>query len=67
MSITIGDKEHSESGRNALFKGYDVVTPGDDVKKRRAETFYQSNLRDWMKRMAAKAIEAAKIMEAENV
>ena len=67
VSITIGDKECSQNGRKALFKGYKNATPGDDVEKRRAETFHQSNLRDWMKRMAAKAIEAAKEMEAENV
>lgn len=67
VSITIGDKECSQKGREALFKGYKNATPGDDVEKRRAETFHQSNLRDWMKRMAAKAIEAAKEMEAGNV
>jgi hypothetical protein len=67
ISITIGDKECSQEGRKALFKGYKNITPGDDVGKRRAETFHLSNLRGWMKRMAAKAIEAAKEMEAGNV
>lgn len=67
VSITIGDKECSQDGRKALFKGYENATPGNNVKKRRAETFYQSNMRDWMRKMAAKAIEAAKKIEAENV
>nr|WP_306267719.1 hypothetical protein [Pararhizobium sp. IMCC3301] len=67
VSITIGDKERSQDGRKALFKGYKKITPGDVVGKRRAETFHQSNLRDWMSRMANKALDAAKEMEAENV
>ena len=67
VSITIGDKEYSEDGRNALFKGYKTTVPGKNVEKRKAETFYQSNLRKWMQRMAAKAIEAAREMEVENV
>ena len=67
VSITIGDKEFSKNGRKTLFKGYENAAPGDDLEKRRAETFHQSDLRDWMKRMAAKAIEAAKELEAENV
>jgi hypothetical protein len=67
VSITIGDQEYSKDGRQALFKGYEEVTPGDDVEKRRAETFHQSNLRAWMKQMAEKAIVAIKEMEAENV
>ena len=67
VSITIGDKEFSKNGRKKLFKGYENAAPGDNLEKRRAETFHQSDLRDWMKRMAVKAIEAAKEMEAENV
>ena len=67
ISITIGDKNCSNEGRKSLFKGYKNVTPGDNVEKRRAETFHQSKLRAWMKRMAAKAIQAAREMEAENV
>ncbi|MDA3834922.1 MAG: hypothetical protein PF495_16170 [Spirochaetales bacterium] len=67
ISITIGDKECSDHGRNTLFKGYTQTVPGKNGEKRKAETFYQSNLREWMQRIAAKAIEAAREMEAENV
>jgi hypothetical protein len=67
VSVTISDKECSDEGRRDLFKGYKKTIPGNDISKRRAETFYQSRLRDWMKKMADKAIAAAKEMEAENV
>jgi hypothetical protein len=67
ISITIGDNECSEKGRNDLFKGFKKVAPGDNVEKRRAETFYQSNLRAWMKKMAKRAIAAVKEMEVEDV
>jgi len=67
VSITIGDNDCSSEGRKALFKGYKKTTPGNNVGKRRAETFHQSELRDWMDRMANKAIVAAKELEAKNV
>ena len=67
ISITIGDKENSNDGRKALFMGYKSKAPGNNVKKRRAETFYRKDLRGWMKRIAKKAIQAAKDMESGNV
>lgn len=67
VSITIGDKEHSEEGRKILFGGYEKIVKNKKVNCRRAETFYQKDLRQWMKDMADKAIFAAKEMESENV
>ncbi|MYA60051.1 MAG: hypothetical protein F4X40_05760 [Chloroflexi bacterium] len=67
VSITVGDKEHSDDGREALFKGYDEVVTGSAAQRRRAETFYQENLRQWMDHMAAKAIAAVCAMEASDV
>lgn len=67
VAITIGDKECSEEGRKALFKGYKKATPGKDVAKRQAETFYQNNLREWMRRLADRAIVAAQELDAEDV
>ncbi|BDW95907.1 hypothetical protein MACH10_15920 [Thalassospira tepidiphila] len=67
VSITIGDNECTDDGRRNLFKGYKKIVSGEGVSRRRAETFYQSRLRDWMKQIANKAISAAKAMEAENV
>lgn len=67
VSVTIGDNENSDSGRNALFSGYKKKVIGDDVERRRAETFYQRNMRAWMKRIADKAIIIAEEMVAEDV
>ena len=50
-----------------LFEGYKETVPGNNVEKRRAETFYKHNLRQWMQCIADKAIIAAKKMESDNV
>ncbi len=67
VSITVGDKEHSHAGREALFKGYEEVVSGNASQRRRAETFYQKKMRDWMNQMAAKAIAAVNTIEASDV
>ena len=67
VSITIGEKENSKKGRKALFKGYEEVVTGDSAKRRRAETFYKKKLRNWMDRMADKAIAAVNAMEVSDV
>ncbi|WP_349365816.1 MAG: hypothetical protein ABL311_13915 [Nitratireductor rhodophyticola] len=67
VAITVGDDEHSDDGRKALFKGYKKVVPARDVVCRRAETLYQADLRKWMNSLAERAINAVHEMEAENV
>ena len=67
VSITVGDKEHSKQGRKRLFKGYETVVTGNSPKRRRAETFYKKKLRNWMERMAHKAIAAVNAMEVSDV
>ncbi len=56
IAITVGDKEVSLNGQNALFKGYDEAVKGSTPERRRAEVFYQKHLRTWMQRLATKAI-----------
>jgi hypothetical protein len=67
VAITVGDDEHSDKGRNALFKGYKKVVPARDLVCRRAETLYQPDLRKWMNNLAERAIKAVHEMEVENV
>ena len=67
VSITVGDKENSEKGRKALFKGYETAAPGKNVEKRRAEIFYQKNIREWMSDISAKAIAAAEQLDLKDV
>ena len=62
VAITVGDQENSARGREALFRGYDEVVKEDIPQRRRAETFYQKRLREWMDQMAAKAIVAVNTM-----
>lgn len=59
VSITIGGIHTGRRGRNRLFKGYKDTISGN-VKRRRAETIYIENLRDWMAALANKAINAVK-------
>lgn len=56
VSITISDTHNSEAGRARLFKDYDEIAPGIIIK-RRAETFYIQDLRQWMQDLADRAIE----------
>lgn len=67
VSVTVGDKEHSEEGRKNLFKGYKGVVDRSDVKFRRAETFYKVPLRDWMAGIAEKAIDLIDEWDTTNV
>lgn len=57
ISITIGETHSNEAGRLRLFRDYDTVA-GGAVKRRRGETFYVQNLRQWMDGLAKKSIVA---------
>lgn len=57
VSITISKNHSSEHGRKRLFKGYESVVNGD-IKKRRGETIMIEDLRNWLDRIANKAIAA---------
>lgn len=67
VSITVGDKENCDNGREALFEGYEEVVTGSDSNRRRAETLYQKTLRHWMNRIAARAIDAVNAMDVSDV
>lgn len=54
LSITVGATHSNDSGRTRLFKGYDGVVSGK-VNRRRAETFYQDDIRTWFASLAEKA------------
>ena len=54
LSITVGETHSSGEGRKRLFKGYDEVVAGD-LNRRRAETFYQDDIREWLASLAEKA------------
>ncbi|PPD47988.1 MAG: hypothetical protein CTY16_06290 [Methylobacter sp.] len=60
VSITIGDTHaKNNASHKSLFNDYDTFIKGSlpiDIEKRRAETFYVNNLRDWMEQLAQKAI-----------
>ncbi len=66
ISITIGETHNSDAGRKRLFDGYSDVVPGV-VARRRAETFYVPELREWLNCLAAKAIHFVHSFEATNV
>jgi hypothetical protein len=63
VSITINDTHKNHQARARLFKGFDEKAPGD-VKRRRAETIYVPQLRDWMQAFAEKVIDRIKIVSA---
>jgi hypothetical protein len=63
VSITIGDKHLKGADRARLFKGFDQKAPGA-VERRRAETVYLPQLRDWMKGFAERAIDHVKKLSA---
>ncbi len=66
VSVTIGDTHADNVGRQNLFKDYDLNVTGAD-EKRRAETFYVANLRDWMEQLAQKAIASIQSKVATHV
>lgn len=47
ISITVGDEHLDEKARRRLFKGYNDHV-GGDVRRRRAETIFIPDMRDWM-------------------
>jgi hypothetical protein len=66
ISITVGDAHSDEAGRRRLFKGYDEIATGSN-RRRRGETFYVKNLRQWMQSIADKAIDVVKTEVKKNV
>lgn len=48
VSITVGDTHATNAARAGLFSGYAEKAPGPK-KKRRAETIYFPNMREWMR------------------
>ncbi len=67
VSITIGDKENSDAGRKNLFKGYQNAIPNGSVERRRAETLYQKDIRNWLEDIAQKAIMEVNKIEPSDV
>ena len=53
LSITVGGTHSTGEGRKKLFKGYDDVVNGD-LNRRRAETFHQDDIRDWLASLSEK-------------
>lgn len=66
VSITIGDSHASDNGHVRLFKGYDSKVPGD-LKRRRGETFYVTDLRKWMETLAGQALNYLTTLKATHV
>lgn len=55
VAITADAEHDKDPRREALFKGFDKVAPGD-LARRQAETIFIPDLRKWMSQFAAKAI-----------
>jgi hypothetical protein len=55
VSITAGESHQDDDGRKKLFKGFDAVVTGP-LARRRAETVFIPDLRNWMDSLAGKAI-----------
>lgn len=66
VSITIGDTHNSEKGRARLFKNYEDQVC-DNVIRRRAETFYQEDVRSWIVEIATKSLEVLDELEVMDV
>lgn len=66
VSITVGDAHNNSAGRSRLFKGYDGIVAGD-LQRRRGETFFISDLRSWMERIAGISIAFLQSMESTDV
>lgn len=64
VSITIGDTHNNSDARAKLFKGFDASAPGD-ATRRRADTIYLPEMRNWMANFAARVI--VKIKAIANV
>jgi hypothetical protein len=48
VAVTIEVDHASPSGRQRLFRGYDLHVAGDPPRRRRAEALIQSNIRSWL-------------------
>ena len=48
VSVTVGEAHGDADGRERLFTGFDAAAPGDDIGRRRGETYLLSDLRTWM-------------------
>lgn len=66
VSITVGGTHADDGGRLRLFHDYDTIASGA-AKRRRAETFYIENLREWMSDLAQRAIAAIQAMVVAHV
>ena len=55
VAVTVGDKHSSSKGRRRLFKDYEKSVDGG-VARRRAETLYLEDVRDWIDGIAEKAL-----------
>jgi hypothetical protein len=66
VSITISDTHNSDVGRARLFKNYEDYVD-DDVVRRRAETFYQEDIRGWIVDIVTQSLTALDELELANV
>ncbi len=64
VAVTVGDGHSSDAGRKRLFKGYEKMVSGH-VARRRAETLFLEDVRDWIELLAMKAV--AIVNAAEDV
>jgi len=62
VSVTIDDEFNSKTGYAKLFKGYPTTISGN-VDRRRSEVLYSPDIRDWLDKLAEKAIKFAKKMD----
>ena len=67
VSITVCDRHNSAAGRVTLFSGYQELARGGGPQRRRAETFYQQELRSWMDQLAIKAVAAVRAIKSPDV
>lgn len=63
VAVTVGDTHATDVGRAKLFKGYKGVAKGK-VHRRKGETFYVKDLRNWMQALADAAIARVKLKVA---
>jgi hypothetical protein len=63
VSVTINDTHNSDNTRARLFDGFDEKVPGG-VERRRADTIYLPQLRDWMEKFAARVIAKVEMIAA---
>jgi hypothetical protein len=64
VAVTVRDKHATKKGRRRLFKGYEQKVSGD-VARRRAETLFLDDVRDWIAQIASKAVKVIDSVEAK--